>query len=77
MEIHFVVDVCLMSIGSIPLFNGYHGSSLQETLFSNVDCNGTEESIFDCRRNGGTDGCQQYPDAAVICQGEEIDVLHT
>ena len=72
------MDLYLISIGSIPLYNGYSGSSLQETLFYNVECSGTEDSIFDCRKNGGgADGCQQYQDAAVICQGEEIDVLHT
>ena len=41
------------------------------TLFHTVECNGTEESLFDCQSNEGDGGCSGRQDASVICQGNQ------
>ena len=36
-------------------------------IIQSVQCNGTEETIFDCRSSSAQ--CGVYQDASVICQG--------
>ena len=57
-----------MNIGALALSNWYTERE-KIALFHSVECNGTEESIFDCRTNEGDGGCGTYQDASVICHG--------
>ena len=55
--------------GSLAASNWYADSRISPAVHS-VQCNGTEESIFDCQFiNGSTAQCGIYLDASVICQG--------
>ena len=67
----YMYDVGAIALSGLTVFGG---DSRQLTLFHNVECNGTEESIFDCRRREGAGGCQQRQDASVVCQGGCNDV---
>ena len=55
-----------MNIGALALSNWYTERE-KIGLFHSVECNGTEESIFDCRTNEGDGGCGTNQDASVIC----------
>ena len=46
-------------------------SGIEDTLhlFQAVECNGTEESIFDCQWSDLNSTCYHRQDASVICQG--------
>ena len=55
--------------GSISASNWYTDRQLIPLIHS-VQCNGTEEAIFDCIfRNDSSAQCGIYQDASVICQG--------
>lgn len=58
-------------LGSFALSNWYNERE-KIALIHSVECNGSEESIFDCRTNEGDGGCTRYQDASVICQGMSI-----
>ena len=48
----------------------HYGSGSGEILLDNVQCSGTEASLFECRHNGiGVDNCTHHEDVGVECQG--------
>ena len=63
---HYVL--ILISTGSFSLSSWFTEYD-KIALLHSVECNGTEESIFDCRTNEGDGGCLSYQDGSVICQG--------
>ena len=63
----------LSKLGSFALSNWYTETE-KIGLIHSVECNGTEESIFDCQTNEGEGGCLTHQDASVICQGR-YDVI--
>ena len=51
--------------------SAYFGEGSGLILLDNVNCNGRESSIFDCRYNNfGEHDCKHKEDAGVACVGE-------
>jgi len=67
--IHGSYNNATINPGSVVLSSFYHhtGEELLSLLHS-VECNGTEESIFQCQTNEEGVGCQRRRPAAVLCQ---------
>ena len=60
------------SLGAIALSGFYTERSLP-TLIRDLNCTGTETSIFTCPFNGLINyPCNRRDDAAIICQGKHI-----
>ena len=55
-------------LGSLALSNWYT-ERIKIGLIHSLECSGSEESIFHCRRNEGDGGCTPTQDASVICHG--------
>ena len=51
--------------------SAYFGEGSGLILLDNINCNGRESNIFDCRpRMFGDHDCEHHEDAGVICTGE-------
>ena len=51
--------------------SAYFGEGSGLILLDNVNCNGRESNIFDCRyRNFSEHDCEHHEDAGVVCYGE-------
>ena len=57
------------STGAIPL-TGWYTERLKAIHINDLNCTGSEESVWECPHNG-IEGysCNHYQDASVICQG--------
>ena len=59
--------------GAVELSNAYYGEGTGPILLDNLECNGTELSLFDCDHDGiGVHNCYHDEDASVICGGNII-----
>ena len=57
--------------GASARVSAYFGEGSGLILLDNVNCGGTESSIFTCRhRNFGEHDCTHNEDAGVVCYGE-------
>ena len=51
--------------------SAYFGEGSGLILLDNVNCNGRESSIFDCKhRSFSEHDCEHHEDAGVVCYGE-------
>ena len=51
-------------------YRAYYGQGSGDILLDNVQCSGTEASLFECRHNGiGVENCAHHEDVGVECQG--------
>ena len=81
---YFMLCVCVSSLppnrvltsmfyffisGAIAVFAGFtNGATAQQIWLDNVQCGGTENSLFECRANPvGTENCVHSEDAGVVC----------
>ena len=74
-KLHFmyniIFDKLTTHVGSISKTSFYNESLLPHTIFD-VNCDGSESSIFDCLYSTEVpiySECNFYEDASVICQG--------
>ena len=59
--------------GAVALHSAYYGPGTGPILLDELQCTGTESSLFDCGHNGiGNHDCSHYDDASVRCQGNII-----
>ena len=65
----------LMSIGAVAITTGFtNGISTQPIWLDNVQCGGSERSLFSCLANAiGTENCVHAEDAGVICIQGNLD----
>ena len=50
--------------------NAYYGLGSGPIWLDNLDCLGTETSVYDCNHLGfGIHNCGHYEDVGVVCQG--------
>ena len=60
------------TIGAIAKGSAYFGQGSASILLDDIQCNGTETSIFSCSHNGiGSHNCGHSEDAGVVCLGGE------
>ena len=65
----FLLNIIL--VGSLATFNSF-GNGFNLPVFHSVQCNGTEETIFNCElslSNTSNADCARHQGASVICQG--------
>ena len=55
-------------VGALAYGNAAFGAGVGTSLFSSVNCNGSESSLLECGYN--TNGCSHANDAGVRCQGK-------
>ena len=75
-SIYYVIVVLLLYItGAIARGRDYFGQGSGLILLDNVQCTGTEVSIFSCYHNSiGLNDCGHNEDAGVVCfEGEYIN----
>ena len=59
----------LFSAGAIPL-TGMYTEVLKPIFIKDLNCTGSEESMWECPHNGIKGySCNHWQDASVICQG--------
>ena len=59
----------LAPTAAIPAGRAYYGEGTGAIFLDNVDCEGTEERLFDClHRGAAVHNCRHYEDAGVYCQ---------
>ena len=57
-------------LGSLAVFNWWNNENGGITLISGLNCNGTEENIFDCLTDDNAPVCPPNgADANVVCPG--------
>ena len=56
-------------VGALAYGNAAFGAGVGTSLFSSVNCNGSESSLLECGYN--TNGCSHSNDAGVRCQGKD------
>jgi len=56
---------------SIPRLRAYYGVTLSLIHLDDLDCDGTEETLLQCRHPGvGEQNCDNTEDAGVLCIGK-------
>ena len=72
---HYYVLTILAGIAKLY---GFFGQGRGPIVLEDVQCNGLEESLFDCANSGlRYSSCGHYEDAGVICQGIYIVLCRT
>ena len=56
-------------VGAVAYDNAAFGAGVGTSLFSSVNCNGSESNLLECSYN--TNGCSHANDAGVRCQGKD------
>lgn len=67
-----VLYMCVFLLGTVASSNGYRPDDYKPQHIGDLNCNGTEDSIFDCPYNNDTksQGCSsRYHVSRLICQG--------
>ena len=58
---------------AVAIPKAYYGQGTGLIVFSHLECNGTESSLFECGHDViGYHHCGHYEDAGVICQGNVV-----
>ena len=65
---YIIIYAFLLNLGAKALTNSFRESS-DHFHFKDLNCNGSEDSLFDCTYNQLSNyNCYRYDDASVICQ---------